>query len=261
MSLSSIPVLQPESNLTAVPVGAGDAAWQLGSRTATAGDGTETDPEAVQESAFPGGSSGSRPASASAREAMQAPRMPVLSRFGEHQRGKVYEFPQTNSGAVGETSPTVSRPQNIPSVLCPQDVRKGCMIGTVVIVIFVPLALLLCYVFVRQRSKSKEHAPAPWGHRLETSGYPLRSVSPTSHPGIAGSWDQRQQLQPPPETPARPPSRRDSLPPPPPPPPTPLAPSPTLAASVPQNGPSSPKPQPRRPPRPPRPQVQPSDEG
>ncbi|XP_042645172.1 uncharacterized protein LOC122154674 isoform X5 [Tyto alba] len=74
----------------------GDAALQLGSGSATAGDGTgvpdgrtfpaprldpaqesgwhprETDAVAVQESAFPGGSSGSLPASASAREAMQA---------------------------------------------------------------------------------------------------------------------------------------------------------------------------------------------
>ncbi|XP_042662925.1 uncharacterized protein LOC116962373 [Tyto alba] len=209
----------------AVPVGAGDAAWQLGSRTATAGDGTdvpdgrtfpapqldpaqesgwhptgpprakypaeggensreasevmkhvleelertqETDPEAVQESAFPGGSSGSRLASASAREAMQAPRMPVLSRFGEHHRSKVYEFHPTDSGAVGKKRPSMSRPHNIASVLCPQDVRKGCMIGTVVIVIFVPLALLLCYVIVQQRSKSKDHAYAAWVQRLET---------------------------------------------------------------------------------------------
>ncbi|XP_042660950.1 translation initiation factor IF-2-like isoform X3 [Tyto alba] len=134
--------------------GEGDAALQLGSGSATAGDGTgvpdgrtfpaprldpaqesgwhprETDAVAVQESAFPGGSSGSLPASASAREAMQA----------------------------------------------------------------------------------AEHAPAPWGHRLETGGYPLRPVSPTSHPGIPDSWDQHQQPQPPPETPARPPSMAPTAP-------------------------------------------------
>ncbi|XP_042645170.1 uncharacterized protein LOC122154674 isoform X3 [Tyto alba] len=64
----------------------------------------------------------------------------------------------------------------------------------------------------KQRSKSKEHAPAPWGHRLETGGYPLRPVSPTSHPGIPDSWDQHQQPQPPPETPARPPSMAPTAP-------------------------------------------------
>ncbi|XP_042652708.1 uncharacterized protein LOC116959446 isoform X2 [Tyto alba] len=237
MSLSSIPVLQPESNLTAVPVGAGDAAWQLGSRTATAGDGTETDPEAVQESAFPGGSSGSRPASASAREAMQAPRMPVLSSLGERHHGRVYEFFQTNSGAVGETFRSFSRPQSSTTRFWTQNMERRCLIGTVVFVTLLPLALILWCVCIWRCRRRKEHAPAALGHELETGSCPSHPDNPTSHPGTPETQTQHKQLQPLTAKQAHLPSARAPLPL--------LHPSPSPNALKPQNLPSYPRRQPR----------------
>lgn len=38
----------------------------------------------------------------------------------------------------------------LPRIVCPQDVRKSCMVGTVVTLITVPLILLCCYVGIRK---------------------------------------------------------------------------------------------------------------
>ncbi|XP_052641982.1 uncharacterized protein LOC128141371 [Harpia harpyja] len=168
--------------------------------------GHGTDREAVQKELFSGGSSGSLPVSAEELEARQAPGTPVLSKPGEDHRGSVYEFLRADSDVVGKRTTSGYEPQSSASVLCPQDVRRRCMIGTAVLMVALPLGIVFCCVMIRRRRKRKQRASA-------ASGYRSRSDSRTSRPGTAERWDQRQQPTVLPGKPARPPSPRPPRPP------------------------------------------------
>ncbi|XP_030357379.1 uncharacterized protein LOC115614527 [Strigops habroptila] len=107
------------------------------------------DQEAVQSEAAPGGLSISGPVSAPDTAAMQDTDMPALSQPRGDQHGHVYAFYRIDSGTDKERSSSASNPQA--SFICPQDVRRSCMIGTAATVISVPLALVLCYCIYRRR--------------------------------------------------------------------------------------------------------------
>ncbi|XP_029861774.1 uncharacterized protein LOC115337546 [Aquila chrysaetos chrysaetos] len=194
--------------------------------------GHETDREAVQKEVFLGGSSGSLPVSAAGPEARQAPGTPVLSKPGEDHRGSVYGFPRADSDVVSERTTSGDEPQSPGSVLCPQDVRRRCMIGTAVLMVALPLGIVFCCVMIRRRRKRKQRAAA-------ASGYRSRSDSRTSHPGTAERWNQRQQPTVLPGKPARPASPRPPRPP-----------SPSLAALLQRDEASTFQAQPTRPSRP-----------
>ncbi|XP_029861775.1 uncharacterized protein LOC115337547 [Aquila chrysaetos chrysaetos] len=204
----SVPVREPESNPS------------------------ETDREAVQKEVFSGGSSGSLPVSAAGPEARQAPGTPALPKPGEDHRGSVYGFPRADSDVVSERSTSGDEPQSPGSVLCPQDVRRRCMIGTAVLMVALPLGIVFCCVMIRRRRKRKQRAAA-------ASGYRSRSDSRTSHPGTAERWNQRQQPTVLPGKPARPASPRPPRPP-----------SPSLAALLQRDEASTFQAQPTRPSRP-----------
>ncbi|XP_065543316.1 uncharacterized protein LOC136018207 [Lathamus discolor] len=110
--------------------------------------------EAVQSEAAAGAHSISGPVSTQDTVAMQDTDMRVLSRPGEDQHDRVYGFYPLDSGVDKERSSSTSSAQGAAGFVCPQDVRRSCMIGTAAIVISVPLALVFCYCMYQRRKKS-----------------------------------------------------------------------------------------------------------
>ncbi|XP_029852178.1 uncharacterized protein LOC115333411 [Aquila chrysaetos chrysaetos] len=209
----------------------------------------KTDREAVPKEAFSGGSGGSLPVSAGESEATQAPGTPVLSKPGEDHRSSAYKFFRADSDVVGERTRSGHEPQSSASVLCPQDVRRRCMIGTAAVMVAMPLAILLCCVTIRHWRKTLRASAASSLHRCASaaSGYPSRPGSRTSCPSTPDSWNQRQQPRVLPGKPVRPPS--------------PWPPSPSPAALLLWNEPRARQHQPKRPFRPPSPLLRPSSKG
>ncbi|XP_069658703.1 uncharacterized protein [Haliaeetus albicilla] len=193
--------------------------------------GHETDREAVQK-VISGESSGSLPVSAEELEARQAPGTPALSKPGEDHRGNIYEFLRADSDVVSERTTSDNEPQSSASVLCPQDVRRRCMIVTAVLMVVLPLGLVFCCFMIRRRRKRKQRASA-------APAYPSRRESRTSRPSTAERWNEREQPTVLPGKPARPPSPRPPRPP-----------SPSLAALLQRDEASTLQDQPTRPSRP-----------
>ncbi|XP_023803013.1 uncharacterized protein LOC111944509 [Cyanistes caeruleus] len=51
---------------------------------------------------------------------------------------------------ISETGVYVEDPVRLPRIVCPQDIRRSCMIGTVVTLITVPLVLIFCYFGIQK---------------------------------------------------------------------------------------------------------------
>ncbi|KAM4653846.1 uncharacterized protein AAGF69_010492 [Amazona ochrocephala] len=110
--------------------------------------------EPVQSEGAAGGHSISGPVSAQDTAAMQDPDMPALSQPGEDQHSRVYAFYPLDSGTDKErSSSSTSSAQDATSFVCPQDVRRSCMIGTAAIVICVPLAFVMCFILYQRQKK------------------------------------------------------------------------------------------------------------
>lgn len=76
------------------------------------------------KAALPGGSNGSVPPPGTQRE----------------------EVPdRATEDVITETGIDAQDPARLPRIVCPQDVRSSCMIGTVVTIFTVPLVLVWCY--------------------------------------------------------------------------------------------------------------------
>ncbi|XP_023803707.1 wiskott-Aldrich syndrome protein family member 2-like [Cyanistes caeruleus] len=73
------------------------------------------------------------------------------------------EMPGPGTGeALGKSNINAENAPSTPRVFCPQDVRKSCMIGTVVTLFTVPLSMVLCYVGFRWwKDKKRRPAAAP----------------------------------------------------------------------------------------------------
>ncbi|XP_075370467.1 uncharacterized protein LOC142415701 [Mycteria americana] len=174
-----LPVLEPESNPTAVPVGEGAPASRLGSRTEPPGDGMVTDVPAGRTFAAPrldaapqpgwrrrgpprakyqaeGGKKSPEPSEVLRQMLEQLERGHVRSKPGEESHGHVYEFIQTDSDVAGKTTTSGYNPQSVASLFCPQEVRRGCMIGISAGLLFLPLLILLCCLMIQWWSNSKE---------------------------------------------------------------------------------------------------------
>ncbi|TRZ20449.1 hypothetical protein HGM15179_006680 [Zosterops borbonicus] len=113
-------------------------------------------------------------------------------------------------------------PASSQRIICPQDVRRSCMIGTVVTLFTVPLSMVLCYVGFQWWKAKKRHpraAPASGPRRHD-------SPSPPESPkddwfDSSQTWPQQQKLPKKAEPPPRPPSptvkrKSPEIPPPPP---------------------------------------------
>ncbi|XP_064289310.1 uncharacterized protein LOC135308299 [Passer domesticus] len=89
----------------------------------------DVDQKALQKAALPGGSDGSVPATDAQKE----------------------EMPDSaTEDVINETGIYAPDPVRFPRIVCPEDVRRTCMIGTVVTVITVPLVLIGCYLGIRK---------------------------------------------------------------------------------------------------------------
>ncbi|XP_053845100.1 uncharacterized protein LOC128813780 [Vidua macroura] len=126
--------------------------------------------------AHPGGSSGSVPTSTPGRKAMPGA--------------------GTGTGEVlVKSHKNAQNPPSTPRVFCPQDVRKSCMIGTVVTLFTVPLSMVVCCVGFRWWKEKKDAAaaaPASWPRSHD-------SPSPPGSPETVGfgssqTWPPQQQL-------------------------------------------------------------------
>lgn len=65
-------------------------------------------------------------------------------------------FPIAPPDVVSERPTSDHEPQSSASVLCPQDVRRRCMIATAVLMIVLPLGLVFCCFMIRRRRKRKQ---------------------------------------------------------------------------------------------------------
>ncbi|XP_017592776.1 PREDICTED: EF-hand and coiled-coil domain-containing protein 1 [Corvus brachyrhynchos] len=153
----------------------------------------EMNQKTVLKASFPGGSNGSVPATAAGREAMpgtgtgdwdrdlhhleslvndglrileldgsepvgdgQATSQPMSTTEPQREdEGRSRPFPW-ESCVLGKSDKNAQETPSSPRVFCPQDVRKSCMVGTVVTLITVPLSVVLCYVGFRWW-KGKKH--------------------------------------------------------------------------------------------------------
>ncbi|XP_053789640.1 uncharacterized protein LOC128783060 isoform X2 [Vidua chalybeata] len=94
----------------------------------------EMDQRALLKAALPGGSNGSVPAPDTRRE----------------------EMPDSaTEDVITETGIFAPDPVRFPRIVCPQDVRRSCMIGTVVTLFTVPLVLIGCYLGIRKLYESR----------------------------------------------------------------------------------------------------------
>ncbi|XP_054668098.1 zinc finger CCCH domain-containing protein 18-like [Grus americana] len=116
----------------------------------------KTDREAVKKLLFPDGSSGSLPVPPDEAQATQGAGTPVLSESGEDHQASRYDFFQADSDAVGKRIASADRPQRTAGVLCPQDVRRRCMIGTAAGVISVPVIIVVCCIVIHWRRQKKK---------------------------------------------------------------------------------------------------------
>ncbi|XP_048171101.1 proline-rich receptor-like protein kinase PERK1 [Corvus hawaiiensis] len=122
------------------------------------------------------------------------------------------ELPATGTGpgdVLGKSDKNAQETLSSPRVFCPQDVRKSCMVGTVVTLITVPLSMVLCYVGFRWW-KGKKHRPAPApASQPGRPNSPSRPGSPrTAHFDSSQTWPQQQPQS------SRKAERQHSLPPP-----------------------------------------------
>nr|XP_041567635.1 uncharacterized protein LOC115491619 isoform X2 [Taeniopygia guttata] len=140
--------------------------------------------------------------------------------------------PGTGTGEMlGKSSTNTQNGPSTPRIFCPQDVRRSCMIGTVVTLFTVPFSMVLCYVGF-QWWKQKKHAAAAPASRPRRRDSLLSPGSPESVGfGSSQTWPQQQHLPtkaepqhsvPPPRPPS--PAVRQKLPEIPPPPPLPIPP-------------------------------------
>ncbi|XP_026713383.1 protein PRRC2C [Athene cunicularia] len=223
---------------------------------------TETDREAVQEAEYPGGGSGSLPAYGAEAEGMRAAAMPVIAKPGQGHRGRVYEVFQTDSDVDTKRPPSISPTPGSQSGFETREVLKYFLIGTAVVAITVLIAVLLCWVRMR-RQQRKEWISAASTQQLETISCPASPQTWSSCPSTPEYEDEHQQLLPPCSPPASPPSLHR--------PPPSCSASPSPAALMPHDPPStllplcptspspshtfytppsSPEPQPEQPPQP-----------
>ncbi|XP_053789824.1 uncharacterized protein LOC128783213 isoform X2 [Vidua chalybeata] len=94
----------------------------------------EMDQRALLKAALPEGSRGSVPAPDTRRE----------------------EMPDSaTEEVISETGIFAPDPVRLPRIVCPQDVRRSCMIGTVVTLFTVPLVLIGCYLGIRKLYQSR----------------------------------------------------------------------------------------------------------
>ncbi|XP_053857550.1 uncharacterized protein LOC128820748 isoform X3 [Vidua macroura] len=94
----------------------------------------EMDQRALLKAALPGGSNGSVPAPDTRRE----------------------EMPDSaTEDVITETGIFAPDPVRLPRIVCPQDVRRSCMIGTVVTLFTVPFVLTGCYLGIRKLYESR----------------------------------------------------------------------------------------------------------
>ncbi|XP_053789426.1 uncharacterized protein LOC128782919 isoform X7 [Vidua chalybeata] len=92
------------------------------------------DQRALLKAALPEGSRGSVPAPDTRRE----------------------ETPDSaTEDVITETGIFAPDPVRLPRIVCPQDVRRSCMIGTVVTLFTVPLVLIGCYLGIRKLYQSR----------------------------------------------------------------------------------------------------------
>ncbi|RMB99933.1 hypothetical protein DUI87_23341 [Hirundo rustica rustica] len=87
---------------------------------------------------------------------------------GENRSLKAYELLdqmlselERQEDMLGKSDTNSQNPPSPPRVFCPQDVRKSCMVGTVVILFTVPLSMVLCYVGFRWWKEKKQKPPKP----------------------------------------------------------------------------------------------------
>ncbi|XP_064931386.1 serine/arginine repetitive matrix protein 1-like isoform X2 [Columba livia] len=195
--------------------------------------GRDMDRKAVQKEAFPEGSSRSLPVPGGKLEGMRDTGRPVPPKPGEVHRSRVYEFFQTDSDATHKRRAGVSEVQGKADVsnskedelpLCPQDVRKSCMINTALTITLVPLGIavaVMAFLFWRRRKAKKKQDRAFGAHQESRGRSPRRDRWDTgrdswdAHPDswdgeedIHESWIQPREPPLPPPKPSRPRSPR-----------------------------------------------------
>ncbi|XP_064557660.1 prophenin-2-like [Zonotrichia leucophrys gambelii] len=109
------------------------------------------------------------------RAAMEQKSMQV----GPYPVGSNGFVPATDAGkdmgreVLGKSDTDAQNPRKTPRIICPQDVRRSCMIGTVVTLFTVPISVVLCYAGFRLwKGKKRRAAAAP-------ASLPRRRASPS----------------------------------------------------------------------------------
>ncbi|XP_023804480.1 proline-rich receptor-like protein kinase PERK1 [Cyanistes caeruleus] len=105
------------------------------------------------------------------------------------------EIPGPGTGeALGKSNINAENPPSTPRVFCPQDVRKSCMIGTVVTLFTVPLSMVLCYVGFRWWKDKKRRPAAAAASRPRRHDSPLPPGSPkTVRFDSSQTWPQKEE--------------------------------------------------------------------
>ncbi|KAM4769093.1 uncharacterized protein ACIQIH_012363 [Cyanocitta cristata] len=116
----------------------GEAASQPTSTTEPQGEDEGLDQMAMEATALPRESRGSLAAPTAGKEELPA----TATVPGEF---------------ISDTGIYIQDPMRLPRIACPQDVRKSCMVGTVVTLITVPLVLLCCYVGIRKLYEKRKY--------------------------------------------------------------------------------------------------------
>ncbi|XP_074390538.1 structural maintenance of chromosomes flexible hinge domain-containing protein 1-like isoform X1 [Zonotrichia albicollis] len=99
---------------------------------------------------------------------------------------KVFKF--TIVEVLGMSDTNAQNPRKTPRIICPQDVRRSCMIGTVVTLCTVPISVGLCYAGFRLWKGKKRRAAAAPASRPRRRASPSPPESPetvafdSSHP-------------------------------------------------------------------------------
>ncbi|XP_064289309.1 actin-binding protein WASF2-like [Passer domesticus] len=109
------------------------------------------------------------------------------------------ELPDMGKGigeVLGKSDTNAPDPPNNRRIVCPQDVRRSCMIGTVVTLFTVPLSMVLCYAGFRWWKEKKHRAAAAPASRPRRRDSPWPPGSPESFEfGSSQTWPQQQQPQ------------------------------------------------------------------
>ncbi|XP_064289327.1 uncharacterized protein LOC135308318 [Passer domesticus] len=93
------------------------------------------------------------------------------------------ELPDMGKGigeVLGKSDTNAQNPQNNRRIVCPQDVRRSCMIGTVVTLFTVPLSMVLCYAGFRWWKEKKHRAAAAPASQPRRCDSPWPPGSPES---------------------------------------------------------------------------------